>query len=131
MTTVAVLRVARATDNLDALLRFYCHGLGLELLYSFQGHHGFDGVMVGGPGNPYHLEFTRAADHPAGRSPTTENLLIFYIPDAGHWRARVARMRAAGFEPVPASNPYWDRGGKTFEDPDGYRIVLQGSASPF
>lgn len=40
MTTAAVLRVARATDNLEALLRFYCHGLGLELLYSFQGHDG-------------------------------------------------------------------------------------------
>jgi prolyl oligopeptidase len=33
-------------------------------------------------------------------------------------------MRAAGFEPVPAFNPYWDRTGATFEDPDGYRIVL-------
>ena len=27
--------------------------------------------------------------------------------------------------PVKAFNPYWDRKGKTFEDPDGYRVVLQ------
>ena len=32
------------------------------------------------------------------------------------------------FMPVEAFNPYWDRLGKTFEDPDGYRIVLQNAA---
>jgi hypothetical protein len=37
-------------------------------------------------------------------------------------------MRDAGFEPVKAFNPYWDREGGTFEDPDGYRIVLQQAA---
>jgi hypothetical protein len=37
-------------------------------------------------------------------------------------------MLTAGFSPVPAFNPYWDRNGKTFEDPDGYRIVLQNAA---
>ena len=37
----------------------------------------------------------------------------------------MARMRRAGFDPVPAFNPYWDRTGVTLEDPDGYRIVLQ------
>lgn len=25
-------------------------------------------------------------------------------------------------------NPYWDRLGVTFEDPDGYRVVLQRDA---
>jgi hypothetical protein len=34
-------------------------------------------------------------------------------------------MRDAGFEPVRAFNPCWDRDGLTFEDPDGYRVVLQ------
>jgi hypothetical protein len=29
---------------------------------------------------------------------------------------------------VAAFNPYWDRDGVTFEDPDGYRIVLQNAA---
>jgi hypothetical protein len=37
-------------------------------------------------------------------------------------------MRDAGFEPVAAFNPFWDRNGVTFEDPDGYRIVLQNVA---
>jgi hypothetical protein len=34
-------------------------------------------------------------------------------------------MLGAGFVPVSAVNPYWDRDGVTFEDPDGYRVVLQ------
>jgi hypothetical protein len=53
-----------------------------------------------------------------------------YLPDRTEWEAAVARMNAAGFEAVPSYNPYWDFEGKTFEDPDGYRIVLQHGAWP-
>jgi catechol 2,3-dioxygenase-like lactoylglutathione lyase family enzyme len=123
-----VLRVARPTDDLDALLRFYERGLGLNVLCRFEDHEGFDGLMLGQRGAPYHLEFTRARAHVAGRAPTQDHLLIFYLPDEAEWKAAVQRMRDAGFEPVPAFNPYWDREGATFEDPDGYRIVLQRSA---
>jgi hypothetical protein len=28
---------------------------------------------------------------------------------------------------VPAFNPYWDEHGRSFEDPEGYRIVLQNA----
>jgi len=31
---------------------------------------------------------------------------------------------------VKAFNPYWDKNGKTFEDPDGYRVVLQRASWP-
>ena len=120
--------MARPSDDLDRLLPFYVDGLGLDLLYRFKDHDGFDGVMLGRKGAPYHLEFTRAHDHAAGRAPTQDNLLIFYLPDEMEWRATVARMRAAGFAPLPAFNPYWDRDGVTFEDPDGYRVVLQRAA---
>lgn len=128
MPAALTLRVARPSDDLDALLGFYEHGLGLSILYRFQDHDGFDGVMLGSPGAPYHFEFTRARGHRAGRAPTPDNLLVFYIPDETEWRAAVARMQAAGFEPTPAFNPYWDRDGRTFEDPDGYRVVLQHGA---
>ena len=37
----------------------------------------------------------------------------------------IARMRQAGYEPVSSFNPFWDEHGLTFEDPDGYRVVLQ------
>jgi hypothetical protein len=39
-------------------------------------------------------------------------------------------MRAAGYEPVTSFNPYWDRVGRTFADPDGYHVVLQHAAWP-
>jgi catechol 2,3-dioxygenase-like lactoylglutathione lyase family enzyme len=122
-----VLRVARPTDDLEPLLRFYRDGLGLEELYRFAGHDGFDGVMLGHPKAPWHLEFTRANGHAAGRAPTEDNLLVLYLPERAEWEEATRRMRAAGFDPVAALNPYWDQQGATFEDPDGYRVVLQNA----
>jgi uncharacterized glyoxalase superfamily protein PhnB len=57
-------------------------------------------------------------------------LLVFYLPDAEEWRAALDRMVAAGYVPVPSINPYWDRSGRTFEDPDGYRVVLENAPWP-
>ena len=74
------LRVARPTDDLAAVVKFYRDGLGLEVLYEFD-HNGFDGVMLGSKGAVHHLEFTRKAGHKAGRAPTEDNLLVFYLPD--------------------------------------------------
>jgi catechol 2,3-dioxygenase-like lactoylglutathione lyase family enzyme len=128
MASAPQLRVARPTDNLEALLRFYEQGLGFAVLYRFEDHDGFDGVMLGQPGAPYHFEFTMKRGHAVGRAPTPDNLLVFYLPEAERWTAAVQRLKEAGFAPVPAFNPYWDRAGATFEDPDGYRIVLQNAA---
>jgi catechol 2,3-dioxygenase-like lactoylglutathione lyase family enzyme len=103
--TAPVLRVARPTDDIEALLAFYRDGLGLELLYRFEAHDGFDGVMLGGPGAPWHLEFTRAEGHAAGRAPTRDNLLVLYLPDRSQWEAAVQRMRAAAMRRSPPSIP--------------------------
>jgi catechol 2,3-dioxygenase-like lactoylglutathione lyase family enzyme len=130
MTALPTLRVARPSDDPDRLLPFYRDGLGLDLLDPFEDHDGFDGIMLGRAGAPYHLEFTRAHGHVAGRAPTRDNLLVFYLPDPAEWSAAVRRMATAGFAPVPAFNPCWDRHGRTFEDPDGYRVVLQHGTWP-
>ena len=123
-----VLRVARPSDDPEALLGFYRDGLGLTVLARFEDHDGFDGIILGAPGAAYHLEFTRKRGHRAGRAPTLDNLLVFYLPEADAWAAAIDRMRSAGFAPVTAFNPYWDRQGLTFEDADGYRTVLQNAA---
>jgi catechol 2,3-dioxygenase-like lactoylglutathione lyase family enzyme len=128
MQPTSKLRIARPTNDIDALLPFYSHGLGLSVLYSFKDHQGFDGVMLGAEGAPYHLEFTRAAGHIAGRAPSKDHLLVFYLPDRQTWQQAVDQLKGCGFEPVPAFNPYWDKSGLTFEDPDGYRVVLQNDA---
>ena len=122
------LRVARPTDHLEEVVRFYTEGLGLSVLDSFEDHEGFDGVMVGIPGAAWHLEFTRKREHEAGVAPTKDNLLVFYLPDRSEWQDAVDRMVAAGHPPVRAVNPYWDRAGRTFEDADRYRVVLYHGA---
>lgn len=122
---IPTFRIVRPTDNLEALLPFYRDGLGLTVLDSFQVHDGFDAIIMGRENVPYHFAFTRTDKHQAGKAPTKENLLVFYLPDHAEWEAAVERMKAAGFVPVSAFNPYWDKKGVTFEDPDGYRIVLQ------
>ena len=113
---------------MDLLLPFYQDGLGLRLLYRFQNHEGFDGVMLGAEHAPYHFEFTRKQGHRVGRAPTSDNLLVFYLPNVDEWQGAVNRMRSSGFAPVTSYNPYWDRQGITFEDPDGYRVVFQNAS---
>ncbi len=124
------LRVARPTDYLDTLATLYRDGLGLEWLGSFQDHDGFDGVMLGHPGAGWHLEFTSRGGEEAGRAPTDENILVLYYADPDEWQAACDRAEAAGFDAVVSHNPYWDVHGRTFEDPDGYRVVLQNSEWP-
>ena len=128
MIGAAKVRFARPTNRLDELVRFYRDGLGLQELARFADHDGFDGVMLGEPGSAWHLEFTHARGHTAGRAPGEDNLLVFYLPDEARWRAVAERMKLCGYEAVTSFNPYWDRQGVTFEDPDGYRVVLQNAA---
>ncbi|HEY9622992.1 MAG TPA: VOC family protein [Crinalium sp.] len=123
-----ILRVARPTDRLDQVVRFYTEGLGLQILYRFENHDGFDGVMVGMPGEAYHFEFTHHRGHSVGRAPTQDNLIVFYLPEQLKWQQTLERMNAAGYKPVKSYNPYWDNKGVTFEDPDGYRVVLQNDS---
>jgi len=118
------LRVARATNNLGKILAFYRDGLGLDLLSQFKDHAGFSGIMLGHASSQYHLEFTNESGVAIPSAPTKENLLVFYFPMAPEWRLAVERMNKHGFLSVKSHNPYWDIHGKTFEDFEGYRVVL-------
>jgi hypothetical protein len=62
-----ILRVARPTDHLAEVVRFYTEGLGLSWLEAFEDHEGFDGVMLGVPGAGYHIEITRKRGTGRGR----------------------------------------------------------------
>ena len=119
------LRIARPVSDIRQTAAMYCAGLGFRILGHFEDHQGFDGVMLGRAGLNYHFEFTRYRSHTIEPTPTVEDLVVFYIPDASEWERSRANMVAAGFKPVASFNPYWDSRGQTFEDQDGYRIVLQ------
>jgi len=122
--SVAQVRIARPTDRLEAVVRFYRDGLGLPELYRFADHDGYDGVMLGLPGRSYHLEFTQRGAGSPCPAPSADNLLVLYIPDPGHLARMRNRIAALGHEPVMPENPYWLDKSVTFEDPDGWRVVL-------
>lgn len=124
----AHLRIARPVSDLWQSESMYCAALGLVVLAKFQNHQGFDGVMLGRPGMGYHFEFTQCREHPVAPTPTHEDLLVFYVPDKVEWQSSCDRFVESGFIRVTSFNPYWDVSGRTFEDYDGYRIVLQNSA---
>jgi catechol 2,3-dioxygenase-like lactoylglutathione lyase family enzyme len=121
----AHLRIARPVRNLEQAVAMYERGLGLERVAGFVDHTGFDGAMLGRPGMDYHLEFTTNRIHAVRPTPTPEDLLVFYLPDESAWRARCQAVLDAGFVEVESFNPYWSERGRTFEDRDGYRVVLQ------
>lgn len=122
------VRVARPTDRLAEVVRFYHQGLGLPVVAEFTGHDGYDGVMLGLPGRDYHLEFTSHAGGSPCPAPSRDNLLVFYVTDEVAVSATSQRLRAMGHPPVEPENPYWRTKGLTFEDPDGWRIVLMRTA---
>jgi hypothetical protein len=128
MKSNTTLRVARPTDNLMAIAEMYAKGLGFTVLARFEDHGGFDGVILGHPRHSYHMEFTSRRGHKVGKAPTFDHLLVFYVPDGAEWEASCAQMTSARFRAVPSYNPYWDLRGRTFEDIDGYRVVLQNAA---
>lgn len=127
----AVMRVGRPTDNLEEITKMYVEGLGFEVIGGFDGHGDFSGRMVGHPKHYYHLEFTSHITEKAGRAPSLENLLVFYVPNDAEYDAAINSISNSGFKKVKSFNPYWDGAAQTFEDLDGYRVVISHSESPF
>jgi YycE-like protein len=119
------LRIARPVTELAATVTQYGRGLGLVELGRFEDHEGFDGVMLGLPGADFHFEFTHCRTRPVRPAPTPEDLLVFYHPAQTEWDQACSRMLEAGFIEVSSFNPYWAIKGRTFEDGDGYRVVLE------
>jgi catechol 2,3-dioxygenase-like lactoylglutathione lyase family enzyme len=114
------LRVARHTERLEGVARFYRDGIGLAEIGRFRDHDGYDGVFLAVPGSGAHLELTSGGEHGAPR-PHPESLLVLYLGDDQAVQAAAERL---GVDPVPPANPYWAERGVTFEDPDGFRVVL-------
>ena len=121
-----VLRVARPTNHLSRIVKMYEHGLGLQKLSEFHNHDEFDGVILGHHNYPYHLEFTYHHGSNIEVIPHKDSLLVFYMPEKQLFTLTCANLEAAGFIAVESFNPYWEEHGKTYEDIEGYRLVLSG-----
>lgn len=125
ITKDAVLRVTRMTDNLSEVSKMYQKALGFDILANYEDEEGFDGIVLGHKNHNYHLEFTnRISDRPR-KFEIADTFMVFYLPDSREWECACRSMIDAGFKFVEARNPYWKRVGKTYEDIDGYRIVIQ------
>jgi catechol 2,3-dioxygenase-like lactoylglutathione lyase family enzyme len=119
------IRFARPTDRMEAVVRFYEEGLGLERIGGFDDHAGYSGVILGLPGRDVQLEFLTHKNGSPGEAPSAENLLVLYLGDAATRDLASERLRALGGQEVAAENPWWDGlGAVTFADPDGWRVVL-------
>ncbi len=69
----SVMRVARPTDNLQAIGKMYAEGLGFGILSRFEGR-GYEGIVLGHEKHPYHLAFFHQQGTSVGRvepSPAT------------------------------------------------------------
>jgi hypothetical protein len=121
----AHLRIARPVSDLRRSVDMYKSGLDLEELGGFEDHEGFDGVMLGNRGAGFHFEFTFCRRHPVPPMPTAEDLVVFYVPEEKDWTKRCEALLDAGFTEVDPLNPYWKILGRTFQDHDGYKVVIQ------
>ena len=126
--SLAAMRVARPTADLQSIRTFYADVVGLPLLGSFVDHDGFDGVIFGIPDERAQLELVRSP-HRDVPAPTNEDALVLYHRAGAALTALIDRLRRAGMVEVtdddPMLNPYWPRqGARCFVDPDGYRLIV-------
>ena len=119
----STLRVARPTRSMTTAIDFWSAGVGLEVLGRQRDEHGSGNALafLGLRGAAWHLELVE--DPAIEPAPTAEALLVLYLggPPDPELRARIA---AHSGREVEARNPYWDEHGVTWQDPDGYLLVL-------
>ncbi|OBH09487.1 VOC family protein [Mycobacterium sp. E1747] len=121
LAPIGGIRFARRSPNFQDTVRFYRELVGLPLFETFGESYGSNGAIFGLPSWNLTLEIVEsvepvAVDH--------HEQLCLYFPDHQAQRAAIARLRAAGHEPVE-QHPYWEAtGAVTYRDPDGREIVF-------
>ncbi len=124
---VLQVRIARQTNKLRDIEKFYVEGLGLKKIGDFENHQGYNGIMIGLPDVDYHLEFISHLNGSPGEAPTQENLLVLYFENLDIVEKIANKLTKMGYVEVQPENPFWLNISHTIEDPDGWRVVLVGS----
>jgi ribosomal protein S18 acetylase RimI-like enzyme len=114
-------RVAHPVRDLNRSAAFYRDLLNLRVHGSFTDHDGYSGMFFALPGGG-ELELTAGPTEP--RPATEDDLLVLYVASGEEVHRRAAELASAGVPRVPSANPYWNRWGQTFLDPDGYAVVV-------
>lgn len=122
---VAAVRFARASSALGECRRFYVEVLGLDLLFEFRDHDGYDGIVLGLPDHSVQLELIRFRGRPAPEA-DAENALVLYVEDGG---AALRERLDGSVDLLVPENPYWSRlGAFAIADPDGWRVLVVPSS---
>ena len=117
------LRNARHTNDLKSLVEFYTNIIGLEVLFSFENHNGYTGVMIGKPNQDWHLEFTVSEDE-ADHKFDADDVLVFYPTELSKYEAIIDMIEKNNIKKIKAKNPYWDDNGVMIADPDGFGVIV-------
>lgn len=121
LASIGGIRFARRSANFQETVRFYRELVGLPLFETFGDSYGSNGAIFGLPSWNLTLEIVEsveavAVDH--------HEQLCLYFPDQQAQQAAIARLQAAGIDPVD-QHPYWAAtGAVTYRDPDGREIVF-------
>ena len=94
---------------------------GSRLTISFSSRPGFGYTHVLGGDGRWWLSYEHGSP---GEAPSRDNLLVLYLAEPGAVETVAARLESSGHRSVEPENPYWKANSITFEDPDGWRVVL-------
>lgn len=117
------LRVARHTNNLEKIKSFYITVLGFELLGSFENHDTYDGIFIGKSELDWHFEFTQS-ETKAYHIFDEDDIIVIYPKTILEYNMLTNRLVDNDILIITSKNPYWNKNGKMFLDPDGFRIVI-------
>jgi catechol 2,3-dioxygenase-like lactoylglutathione lyase family enzyme len=121
LAPIGAIRFARRSHHFEATVQFYRELVGLPLCATFTESYGSSGAIFGMPGSSLTFEIVEATESIAVDS---HEQLCLYFPDGAAQQHAMARLSAAGVEPVE-SHPYWAAtGGVTYRDPDGREVVF-------
>lgn len=121
LASIGAIRFARRTPNFAETVRFYHELVGLPLFETFEASYGSNGAIFGMPSWNLTFEIVEATDAVAVDN---HEQLCLYFPDKQAQQAAIARLQAAGLQPVE-QHPYWEANGAvTYRDPDGREVVF-------
>ena len=121
LASIGAIRFARRSSNFKATVRFYRELVGLPLYETFEGSYGSNGAIFGLPSWNLTLEIVESVDSVAVDH---HEQLCLYFPDEPALQAAIARLQAAGVEPVQ-QHPYWEATvAVIYRDPDGREVVF-------
>lgn len=117
------LRIARHTNDLERIKTFYTDILGFDVLGSFENHDNYNGIFIGRTNFDWHFEFTQS-DAKANHFSDEDDITVLYPDTIEEYNSLINKLLNNNISTIASKNPYWNKNGKMFMDPDGFRIII-------